>query len=147
MFRKYDIDGNQIGLDKGGHVFEETKTEQSHKSEVDINNIVARHGTELIAKIASLQKFTYDDVTGNDFQESLNAIIKAKESFSLVPSEIRKHFDNDAAKFMDYIHNPDNKDQLVSWGLMEPEQVIQPMHVIVDTPPSVETPPVEKPVA
>ena len=143
MFRKYDTDGKQLGIDQGGHVFEETKTEQSHKSEVDINNIVARHGTELIAKVASLQQFTYDDVTGNDFQESMNAILKAKESFSLVPSQIRREFDNDPAKFMDFIHNPDNKDQLVTWGLMEPEQVIQPMHVIVDNPPPVETPPVE----
>jgi len=145
MFRKYDNEGSQLGIDQGGHVFEDTKTEQSHKTEVDINNIVAKHGTELISKVAKLQQFTYDDVTGNDFQESMNVILKAKESFSLVPSEIRKHFDNDPAKFMDYIHNPENKDQLVSWGLMEKEQVIQPMHVIVDNP-AVETPPVKEPV-
>jgi len=146
MFTKYDTEGNQLGIDKGAHVFEESKTEQSHKTEVDINNIVARHGTELISKVAKLQQFTYDDVTGNDFKESMNAILKARESFSSIPSEIRKYFDNDPAKFMDYIHNPENKDQLVKWGLMEPDQVIQPMHVIVDTPPPVETPPVEKPV-
>jgi len=142
MFRKYDSEGKQLGIDKGGHVFEQTKTEQSQKDEVDINKIVARHGTELIAQVAALQQFTYDDVTGNDFQESMNAILQAKESFSLVPSEIRKHFDNDPAKFMDYIHNPENKDQLVAWGLMNPEQEIQPMHVIVDNP-AVETPPAE----
>ena len=141
MFRKYDTDGNQLGIDQGEHIFEETKTEQSHKSEVDINNIVAKHGTELISKVAALQQFTYDDVTGNDFQESMNAILKAKESFTLVPSKIRREFDNDPAIFMDFIHNPDNKDQLVQWGLMNPEQVIQPMHVIVDNPPPVETPP------
>ena len=134
MFRKYDADGNQQGIDQGGHIFEETKTEQSHKSEVDINNIVAKHGTELISKVASLQQFTYDDVTGNDFQESMNAILRARDSFALVPSKIRREFDNDPAKFMDFIHNPENKDQLVQWGLMNPEQVIQPMHVIVDNP-------------
>jgi len=144
-FRKYDEMGLQLGIDDGNHQFEETKTEQNHKSEVDINNIVAKHGTELISKVAKLQQFTYDDVIGNDFQESMNAILKAKESFSQVPSEIRKHFENDPAKFMDYIHDPENKDQLVSWGLMKKEQVIQPMHVIVDNP-AVEAPPEKDPV-
>jgi phage internal scaffolding protein len=141
-FRKHDADGRQLGLDKGAHIFEESKTEQSHKAEVDINNIVKRAGNmELIAKINALQNFEYDDVTGNDFQESMNAILRAKEAFSSVPSGIRRQFDNDPAKFMDFVHNPDNADKLVEMGLANKPEVLQPIEVVVTNPP--ETPPVD----
>jgi phage internal scaffolding protein len=142
MFRKFDSDGNQLGLDKGNHVFEESKTEQSHKSEVDINNIVKRAGSgELIAKVNALQNWTYDDVTSNDFQEAMNAIIKARDTFSSVPSAIRKQFDNDPAKFMDFVRNPENKDQLVEMGLANAPVLDAPIEVVVTNPP--ETPPAD----
>jgi len=145
-FRQYDEKGNPI---RKSVVLvcpeEENRTEQHHKDEVNINNIVKRHGHELIAKTAALQQFKYDDVVGNDFQETMNIIIKAQDSFQSVPSDIRKQFNNNPAEFMDYIHNPENKEQLVAWGMMEPEQEIQPMHVIVENPPPVETPPDKEP--
>jgi len=147
MFQRKDKDGNVIRYDKAviDCSNDEVRVEQSHKAEVDINNIVAKHGIDLIKKVNALQQFTYDDVSGNDFQETMNAIIKAGDSFKSIDSNIRKFFDNDPAKFMDYIHNPENKEQLVKWGLMKPEQEIQPMHVIVDNP-TVEAPPVKEPV-
>jgi phage internal scaffolding protein len=140
MFRKYDTDGNQLGIDEGGHVFEDSKTEQSHKSEVDINNIVKRAGAgELIAKVNALQEWKYDDVTNNDFQEAMNAIIRARDAFSSVPSAIRKEFDNDPAKFMDFVRNPENKDRLVEMGLANAPVEAGPIEVVVTNPP--ESPP------
>ncbi len=103
---------------------EEVRVEQSHKDEVDINVIVKRHGTELIAKTQALQNLVYDDVVGNDFQETMNMMLKAQETFSSIPSKIRREFDNDPAKFMDFVHNPDNKDRMIEMGLAkapEPE--------------------------
>jgi len=114
------------------------RVEQTHKDEVNINNIVKRHGMDLIAKTAALQQFTYDDNPNNDFQETMNMILKAKESFSSVPSEIRKKFDNDPAKFMDFIHNGDNQQQLIDWGLAKAPETPQPIEVVVtnqETPP------------
>lgn len=141
-FIKYDSEGkqirNRVTLDTSG---DEIRVEQSHKDDVNINNIVKKHGIELIGKIAALQQFQYDDVTGNDFQESMNAILKAKETFQNVPSDIRKKFDNDPAKFMDFVHNNDNHDELVSMGLMNAPEEVQPVEVVVTNP--VETPPVE----
>jgi phage internal scaffolding protein len=143
MFRKYDVDGNQLGIDQGGHVFEESKTEQSHKTEVDINNIVKRAGAgELVAKVNALQNWTYDDVTNNDFQEAMNAIIKARDTFSAVPSQIRKRFDNDPAAFMDFVRNPDNKQELVEMGLAAAPIETGPIEVVVTNQ---EVPPTETP--
>lgn len=114
---------------------EEIRVEQSHKEEVNINNIVKRHGMDLIAKTAALQSFTFDDNPNNDFQETMNMILQAEKSFSSIPSEIRKKFDNDPAKFMDYLHNPDNKDQLIEWGLAKAPEEIKPVEVLVTNPP------------
>jgi phage internal scaffolding protein len=142
-FRKYDEDGNQLGIDQGGHVFEESKTEQSHKLEVDINNIVKRAGAgELIAKVNSLQEWHFDDVTNNDFQEAMNAIIKARDTFNSVPSAIRKQFDNDPAKFMDFVRNPDNQSQLIEMGLATAQVEPGPIEVVISNP---ESPPTETP--
>ena len=148
-FVKRDVNGvqirNRVVLDcqqavKDG---EPVRVEQSHKEEVDINNIVKRHAgqMELIAGVAALQQFTFDDVTSNDFQENMNAILQAKETFEKVPSEIRKRFGNDPAAFMDFVHDPNNNDALIQMGLKEPpEPAPAPVQVQVVNP---ESPPPE----
>lgn len=145
-FRTFDDNGEvvrkRVTLDcqKAVEDGEKVMVEQSHKDMVDINNIVKRHGVDMIAKVAALQEWRYDDVTGNDFQESMNAILRAKDTFNSVPSEIRKQFDNDPAKFMDFVHNPDNQEELVNMGLANPPaREPEPVAVVVTNPP--ETPP------
>jgi phage internal scaffolding protein len=120
-------------------------TEQSHKDEVNINNIIKRHGTDMIRKTALLksQEYVFDDVTGNDFQEAMFKVNKAQESFDSLPSEVRKKFDNNPAKFMDFVQNPDNADSMVELGLAERIPETPPVQVEVVSPPSetTETPP------
>jgi len=122
---------------------ETIRVEQSHRDEVNINNIVKRHGIDLIAKTAALQQFTYDNNPNNDFQETMNMILKAKDSFDSVPSEIRKQFDNNPAKFMDFIHNGDNQQQLIDWGLANAPETPQPIEVVVINQPETPPPPGE----
>jgi phage internal scaffolding protein len=144
-FLKQNVERKRVTIDcqKAIEEGEEVRVEQHHKEEVNINNIVKRHGMDLINKIAALQQFEFDDVTGNDFQESMNAIIKAKDTFQQVPSNIRKKFGNDPAKFMDFVYNPENQDKLVEMGLAEKTPVMEPLQVTVvnPEPPPVETPP------
>ena len=146
-FIRYDKDGqrirNKVVIDTSG---DEIRVEQAHKDEVEINNIVKRHGVELINHVASLQNWTYDDVTGNDFQESMNALIKAKDTFSMIPSEIRKQFDNNPAKFMDFVHNPENSQALQDMGLANKPEVIQPVQVeVINASPDAAVSPIPDP--
>jgi len=120
---------------------EEIRVEQNHKDEVNINNIVKRHGLDLIAKTAAMQTFTFDDNPNNDFQETMNAILKAKDSFASIPSEIRKRFDNSPAKFLDFVRNPENKDELVNLGLAQRPPETPIVQVQVMNPQPAETPP------
>lgn len=130
MWNRKDSDGNiirnRVTLDcqKAIEEGESVLVEQSHSQEVDINNIIKRHGgkVELIASTANVQALRFDDNPNNDFQEVMNMLIKGKQSFESLPSEVRRHFGNNVAEFMDYVRNPDNSDQLIAWGLQEPPE-------------------------
>lgn len=108
---------------------DEIIVEQSHKEEVDINNIIKRHGMDLIQKTAALRApdMQFDDVTGNDFQEAMNIILKAEGTFMDLPSKVRKQFNNSPAEFLDFVQNPDNEQALIDMGLAHaPEPVPAP---------------------
>jgi len=139
--RETDFVSPKIDCQKAIDEGEEIRVEQSHKDEVNINNIVKRAGgMELIAKVNALKDWKFDDVTSNDFQENMNAIIKARDTFADVPSEIRKKFDNDPAKFMDFVRNPENIQAMIDLGLSKaPEEVPIAQVEVVNLP---ETPPV-----
>lgn len=51
-----------------------------------------------------------------------------------MPSEVRKRFGNNPGVFMDFVSNPDNKEELVKLGLaVKPkvvEEVIQKVRII-----------------
>lgn len=126
MFARYDSKGkvkrNRVCIDcqaevKSGR--EVVLVEQSHQAEVNINNIVKRHGMDLIQKTALLNAplMQWDDVTGNDFQEAMFKVTKAQQTFDQLPSQLRKQFDNNPAKFLDFVQNPDNKEKMVEYGL------------------------------
>lgn len=137
MFIRYDQDGKQIRrkvvLDCSN---DDPIVEQSHKNEVNINNIIKRHGMDLIAKTALLQtpEYTFDELPNNDFQEAMLIVTKAQETFEAMPSQLRKQFNNNPAEFMDFIHNPDNQDKMVDMGLAQRPDPVQPIQVEVTNP-------------
>lgn len=122
-FIRYDEDGNPKGLRVSVDCSEdEIIVEQSHKEEVNINSIIKRHGIDLVTKVANLRssEYQFDDVTGNDFQEAMNIVIKAQDTFQNLPHQVRDKFDNSPAKFLDFVQNPDNNDKMVEMGLAHP---------------------------
>lgn len=120
MFARYDSKGklirNRVVVDCSG---DEILTEQNHKDEANINSIVKRHGMDLIRKTAQLSApdMQWDDVTGNDFQEAMFKVTKAQQTFDQLPSELRSKFDNNPAKFLDFVQNPENGEKMVEYGL------------------------------
>jgi phage internal scaffolding protein len=107
-------------------------TEQSHKKEVDINQIIRKHGMDMIQKTAALQQLVFDENPNNDYSEAMRIVARAQESFLRLPSAIRGRFENDPAKFMDFIHNPDNEAEMISLGLaIEKPPVAEPEPVAV----------------
>lgn len=139
-FARFDADGkqirNQVTVDCSD---DEIITEQSHKDEVNINNIVRRHGgnMELIQKTSMLQRpdFQFDEMPGNDFQEAMLIVTKAQQTFESLPSGVRKQFNNNPAEFLDYVQNPENIDGMIKLGLAERLPAVQPVQVEITNPP------------
>lgn len=115
---------------------DEPITEQAHRDSADINKIIAKHGLDIIQKTAMLQsnEYRFDDMEGNDFQEAMEKVTKAQQSFDQLPHQIRKEFDNNPAKFLDFVQNPENTDKMVKMGLIKapPEPEAQkPVEVVM----------------
>lgn len=94
-------------------------TVQSEAENCDINVIVDR-----FEKTGILPSMTSTPVYGDfstvvSFQDAQNAVIAAQSAFMSLPAKIRKEFDNDPAKFLDFVDDPANADKLVEMGLRE----------------------------
>lgn len=146
MFQNIDSEGNVIrNRVKIDCSKDDVIVEQSHKDEVDINQIVKRHGgVAAIQATAKLQgvEFQFDDVTGNDFQEAMDKVTKAQQLFESLPAALRAKFDNSPAKYLDYVQNPEHSEELIKMGLAEARPVEQPIQVQVINPVPETAPPI-----
>lgn len=148
MFYIYDEDGkkirNRVTVDCQKAVAEGEKTfvEQSHAKETEINNIVKTHGVSRLALTREAQTLVFDDVTTNDFQEAMNLIKRGNDVFQQLSSKERAEFNNSPEQYLDYVHNPENREELINRGWMNPPEPEPeppaPIPVIIQNP---ETPP------
>jgi phage internal scaffolding protein len=60
-------------------------------------------------------------MTGYDYQDAMNTVAAANSMFEGLPSAIRNQFDNDPAKFINFVDDEANADKLVEMGLVKPK--------------------------
>lgn len=103
----------------------ESKVEQSHRDEVNINSILLRyHATGTVPQVGP---GTYGDFTGAvDYHESLNRLAAAEKDFFSLPSNVRKKFENDPGRLLDWIDDPENAEEGRRIGLL-PSLVVDPL--------------------
>lgn len=79
-------------------------TQSEHAVECDINHIMDKYTrTGTVATRTDMGRFG-DFSDGVDFHEAQNVIVKARDQFSALASRVRAKFDNDPAKFLDWVH-------------------------------------------
>lgn len=115
-------------------------TQQSAKDECDINLIIER--AKRGADIAHVTDRTpqYGDFTEipTDLRECLIAVKKADEAFMSLDAQVRRRFDNDPVLLLDFLHDPKNREEAISLGLVAPppvkavESVVEPPAPIAD---------------
>lgn len=99
----------------------ESMTEQSHRQEVNINTIVARARKGILPRGTGVMPNYGDFSSGMDYHEAQNKIVDAKRDFMRMPADIRKRFGNDPANMIDFLGNPDNREEAEELGLIAPK--------------------------
>lgn len=99
-------------------------THQSMSPECDINSIMKKYERTGILEHRNNFQGAYADFTDtpSDYHESMNSVIAADEMFLSLPATLRRRFHNDPGNFIDFVGNPDNRDELVRLGLATPRQ-------------------------
>lgn len=97
---------------------EPSMTLQSAAPECDIYNILNQFNTTGIVTHVASGTPQYTDVSEvPDYQAAMEIIMTAEEQFSALPSHVRREFDNDPGKMLEFIQNPDNYKRGVELGL------------------------------
>lgn len=96
----------------------DSMTEQSHRDAVNINTIVARARKGILPAVTGNIPNYGDFSSGLNFHEAQDRIADAKSDFMMLPVEIRKRFENDPAKMIDFVLNEDNKEEAIELGLL-----------------------------
>lgn len=99
----------------------ESKTKQEFKDECNINTIMARYMHTGVIDFVNRHQAQYGDVTGIDYQECMQVVADAQTQFNELPSSIRTQFENNPAKFLDFVGNPANKAEMHKMGLLRPD--------------------------
>lgn len=99
-------------------------TRQEFKDECDINVLMAtyeRNGVMPPLNRGTPQFLDVSDVP--DLPRAIAVIDAASAAFMTLPAKVRREFDQDAVKFMEFAMKPENIGQLREWGLAAPEKV------------------------
>lgn len=96
-----------------------TLTQQQFKNECDVNHIMKKY--EQTGQLFHLNRKAgvYADLSNiTDYQSMLHTVMDAQEKFSSLPAEVRKKFDNDPSKLIQFLSDPKNTEQAVELGLV-----------------------------
>ena len=97
-----------------------TQTQRHFQSDCDINKIMAKFFRCGQFPHLNAAQPTYGDVSEPfSFRDAQNYIIDAEERFMELPAKIRKRFDNNPARLLDFLGDAENIDEAIRLGLVE----------------------------
>lgn len=102
------------GTDQTG---EESLTEQSHKKECEINNILKKYQRTGVIEHRNEHQGQYADIPSISFREAQEVIATASSMFEELPSSARKKFNNDPETFLQFVQDERNHQEMYDMGL------------------------------
>lgn len=91
--------------------------QQQFKDDCDINSIMARFQKTGAIDHVSMHQPQYGEATPVDYHTAMNIITKAQQMFADLPSSLRRRFDGDPSKLLEFVQDPDNADEAAELGL------------------------------
>ena len=119
----YDFSfGSRGDIDFGD---EPSLTIQSAKDECDINLIVANAERGMLsASMINQREPRYGDFSElGDYQSALNQVMAAQTMFAELSAEVRRRFDNDPAKLLEFVGDAENRAEAIKLGLVPAPEV------------------------
>lgn len=106
---------------------DESLTRQEFAEESDINTIIDRFGIGE-NPIEARRWVTNVDIADapSNYQDVMNQLNEARDQFMSLPAKVRSQFDNDPAKFVDFVSDSANMPEMVRLGLAAERPVAGP---------------------
>lgn len=93
---------------------------QASKEECDINVIVKKYMRT--GELPGVRQAIYADISHyTNLQDALHQVAAAEEGFMSLPAEVRRYFDNDPVKLIEFAQDPANNAKAIELGLAEPK--------------------------
>lgn len=100
-------------------------TDQQFAKECDINFILKRFIETGVLPNARGSGVFIDCSQIGDFASLMQKVDTARSRFADLPSDIRSRFGHDAAAFLDFVSNPDNKDECIRLGIFNKKEEVE----------------------
>ena len=97
-------------------------TQAQFKDECDINKIMDRYFRTgcLSDPLNQMRPGTYGDFSEmGDYMENMNKIVQAREMFDALPSRVRERFGNNPGAMIDFVMDPNNREEAKRLGLLK----------------------------
>ena len=95
-----------------------TRTQQQHKEECDVNQIIAKYKKTGLITHLNKNPGAYSDLTDiPSYTEALQTIITASDAFNALPSDFRYELHNDPQELINFLKNPANDERAIKLGL------------------------------
>lgn len=115
------------------------KTKDSFAKECNINNIVKKFVKTNSLPVIDGNAFYGDFSNIPDYQTALNRVNAVSAVFRSLNADVRARFKHDPANMLEFVSNPDNRDEAVKLGLL-PKPKTNPTYVDKDGNPIVKDP-------
>lgn len=100
------------------------RTKQEFVKECDINFIMQKYTrTGVLPELIKTDPKYGDFSSAPDFREAQDIIAHANEQFAALSSRQRERFGNDPARFLEFVADGENSDEMAKLGFMKPEAV------------------------
>lgn len=96
-----------------------TRTQQQFAKDCDVNNIIAKYKkTGTVTHVRNQAEGVYANLIDiPDYQGAMQHIINAQNAFGDLPASTRARFGNDPQQLIDFLKNPENKEESIKLGL------------------------------
>lgn len=112
------------------------RAKQEFKDECDINYIMDSYKSVGTINGVAMKQGVYADLSGiGDLHEIMNQVKSAEVGFMSLSSKVRKRFANDPINLIEFLKDPNNKEEAIALGLVEQKEAPQAKKGEAEAPP------------